>query len=55
MYTVYDRIFGNFPAKKIPHIHIVVTWFWATLRVSFQLAAVQKSNKLEGLGESWLD
>jgi hypothetical protein len=32
MYTIYDRIFGGFPAK-IPYINLKYVWFWPTLNI----------------------
>jgi len=30
-YTMYDRIFGDFPANNTAHTPCIPTWFWPTL------------------------
>jgi len=37
IHTVYDRIFGYFPAKNTVYIPCIYTWFWPTLFMAYTL------------------
>jgi len=48
IYTVYDRIFGDFPAKNAVYTpYTVYIWFWPTLHMS--LVAIDYNSTSEAI------
>jgi len=48
VYTVYDRVYGKFPAKNTVYTPCICmyVWFWPTLQISFQLTGHSPSSSV---------